>query len=101
MRFRVVSRNKPPKFYRKFELLTILNDCSSSCLARSSNSDRDFISSSNSDIAEIIRVIRIPLVPSIVRVAGTRFGPVDTSLQNGSITGVAVNADPSGSGSGS
>jgi hypothetical protein len=76
------------------------------------------------DAREVIGVVRVPLIPSIIsdgRACGielenalirglerddikgkpTRLGPVNTSLENGCVASVTVNANPSGTRAGS
>jgi len=45
--------------------------------------------------SEVKSEIREPLVPGIISDSGAGSSPVNTSLENGRSTGVAVNSDPS------
>jgi hypothetical protein len=79
----------------------VLDNGSSSGQASCSDCDLDGVAGCESDTREIVRVVGIPFVPSVVGDRASGLRPVNTSLQDGSVASVAVDANPCGPRTGS
>lgn len=72
----------------------VLDGGSSSALGGGLNSDFDGITLGDGDTAEVIGIVGVPFVPGAVGGLAALVAEVDTGLENGSLAGIAVNADP-------
>jgi len=73
----------------------ILNSGSPSSQAGRGDSDLDRVAGFEGDAGEIVRVVGIPFVPGIISNGASRLRPVNAGLQDGSVAGITVDADPS------
>jgi len=72
----------------------VLDDSFTSSLGSCGDGSLDGVTSRDADTREVVGVVWVPLIPSIVGDGRSRFGPVDTRLENGSVATVTIDTDP-------